>query len=204
MLAASLTLAVALTGAFDPEIDTQLKPQAGLSLGIGFERLSSDFGAMLRVGSPWFLDGHLSFALVGGIAFHPDFRSLPQGARENDFGAWATYGRTRAVGEFALPIAAGAGRIYVAAGPSFVFLPSDLSSTRVGVGIYGAAGLEVFAGDGYRTYPISFYAEIGGVAHNASQDVDSRTGGPEDDLAVDRPIATGFAMFGGLRFYLWR
>ena len=205
MLSSALTLALIVgAAAYDPQIDTQLEPQGGLSLGIGFERLSDDFGAMLRVASPWFLDGHLAVAVVGGLAFHPDLRSLPQGASENDFGAWATYGRVRAVLELSLPLAAAAGRLYVTAGPSFVFLPSDLSSSAVGVGLYGAAGAELFAGDGYRSYPLSFFVEVGGAAHGASQDVDSRTGRPEDDLAVDRPIATGFAVFGGLRLYLWR
>jgi hypothetical protein len=86
-----------------------------------------------------------------------------------------------------------------------LLLSRQLSTTRTAFGGYGAIGVELFAGDAHRAYTFSFYAEIGGVAHAASADVENRSGAPMmTDATVDRAIATGLALGGGVRVYLWR
>ena len=176
-----------------------------MAVGLAMERFADDYAATVRVASPWLWNGRLAFAMVGGPAWYSDLRALPDSPEGQDFKVQSIFGRVRMQGELALPLAAAAGRLYVAAGPSVLWLPERLSTTRISFGGYGAAGIELFAGDGYRTYPVAFYFEVGVAAHTASQDVASRTGPVEEtDLTVDRPIGTGFAVHGGLRFYLWR
>ncbi len=194
-----------LFGAYDPLIDKQLDPHAGLSLGVGVQRLQDDFGLAVRVASPRFLSDRLAVVLVGGVGWYPDLRALPEEEENQDFGAWSLYGHARLLLEASTQIALLSGRLYAKLGPSFLWLSSQLSTTTIGVGGYGAVGLEVFAGDQYRAYPFSFYFEIGGVAHSASADVENRSGAPrQTDTTVDRLIATGLALGGGVRIYLWR
>lgn len=198
--------ALALTlGAYDPELDAAHGPATGLSLGLGVDRLQDDFGVSLRVGSPRFLDDHLSIVLTGGLGWYPDLRALPASVEEQDFSAWSLYGRARLCLEASIPIAFSAGRLYAAIGPSAVLLSRQLSTTRLGFGAYGALGIELFAGDAHRAFLFSFYAELGAVAHAASADISNRIGAPMmTDATVDRPIATGLALGGGVRVYLWR
>ena len=203
-------VAVVLAAAYDPEIDQALDPQRGLALGFALERFPDDFGVTIRLASPWGWDGRLAVAVVGGVAWFEDLRALPDGSEPGGFGSRSVFGRVRLQGELALPLALAAGRLYVAAGPSLLWLPVRLSTTRVSPGAYAAVGVELFAGDGYRTYPIAFYLEIGATAHTASQDVASRVEPVDVDPQVDRPerldraIGTGVTFHGGLRFYLWR
>lgn len=198
--------ALALTfGAFDPELDAAHGPASGLSIGLGVERLQDDFGVALRVGSPRFLDDRLSIVLTGGAGWYPDLRALPMSVEEQDYSAWSLYGRARLCLEASIPIAFSAGRLYATLGPSAVLLSRQLSTKRIGFGGYGAIGVELFAGDAHRAYLFSFYAELGAVAHAASADVSNRAGAPMmTDATVDRAIATGLAIGGGVRVYLWR
>lgn len=198
-------LLLAALAAFDPQIDTTVKPWSGVAIEAGVQRLHDDFGLTLGVSSPHFWHDRLSVRLVGGVGWFPDLRSLPMSADESESGAWSTYGHTRLLLNYSVPIALPTGRLYASAGPSIAVLSSRLSSTRVAVGGFGLVGVELFTGDGLQTFPAAFYLEIGGVAHAASADIERRTGIPQtSDATVDRPIATGFAVQGGLRFYLWR
>jgi hypothetical protein len=124
-------------------------------------------------------------------------------AEDQDFGAWSLYGHGRITFEASARIAPISGRVYAAVGPSALLLSERLSTTRFAIGIYGAVGAEIFAGDATRSYPFALFFEIGGCAHNAAADVPTRTGGTETGTTVDRPIATGLALSGGIRAYLW-
>jgi len=65
-------------------------------------------------------------------------------------------------------------------------------------------GLELFAGDDFRAFPVSVFFEIGGTAHAASADIQNRIGPPQEaETTIDRPIGTGLALSGGLRWYAW-
>lgn len=198
-------MAAHLASAYDPVIDQARLPPAGLSVGAGVQRLHDDFGLFLRVASPRFLDDHFGVALAGGVGWYPDLRALPANAASQDFGAWSTYAHARLCAELSTSLVPVSGRLYAKLGPSFLWLSSRLSTTRLGIGVFGAVGAELFAGDAYETYPFALFLEVGATAHSASADVANRTG-PIDtvDLTVDRPIATGFAIAGGVRFYLWR
>lgn len=200
-----LALLAALAGAYDPVIDTQVKPRAGLALDAGVQRLHDDFGLTLGVSSPRWLDGRLGARLAVGLGWYPDLRALPASVGEEAAGAWSLYGHGRLLLEWSMPIAVPVGRLYVAAGPSLLVLDSRLSTTRASIGGYGVAGIEIFAGDGQQTFPVAFFFELGGTAHTAEADVERRTGAPEEaDTSVNRPIGTGFAMSGGVRFYFGR
>lgn len=201
----AVSLLALLLSAYDPLIDKQLDPHAGLSLGVGVQRLQDEFGLGVRVATPRFLSDRLAVVLVGGVGWYPDLRALPMNMEDQDFGSWSLYGHARLMLEASTKIALLSGRLYAKLGPSFLLLSSQLSTSRVGFGGYGAVGIEVFAGDQYRSYPFSFYFEIGGVAHSASADVENRTGAPQmTDTTVDRLIGTGLALAGGVRIYLWR
>lgn len=198
----AVALAALAVGAYDPVIDAP--PGAGLSIGASVQRLQDDFGIGLRLASPRVLDDRLAFVLVAGVGWYPDLRALPVTVEEQDYGAWSPYGHARLLVEASTTIAFASGRLYAAVGPSLLLLSSQLSTRRVALGIYGALGIELFAGDAWRAYPLSLYAELGAVAHDAAADVENRTGAPrETDATVDRPIATGLALSGGLRWYLW-
>ena len=198
-------MATLVAGAYDPTIDTGLIPPRGLSVGVGVQRLQDEFGLQVQLTSPRFLDRMLAVRLAGGIGWYPDLRSLPDDAASQSFDARALYGHTRLVIDGAFPLALTPGRLYAAVGPSALFLPVRVSTTRVAIGVYGVVGVELFAGSAYRTSPFSFFFEIGATAHAAAADVADRTGPIEvTDLTVDRPIGTGLALSGGVRWYLWR
>lgn len=191
--------------AYDPSIDTALLPHSGLAVGVGVQRLQDGFGLALEVKSPRFLQDRLAVTLAGGVGWHPDLRALPTDTEDQDFGAWLLYGHTRLLLEASVRIALGSGRLYAQLGPSALFLPERLSTTRVGLGVYGTVGAEIFAGDGLRAFPFAFFMELGASAHSGSADVENRTGPMgEVNESVDRPIGTGFVMYGGVRIYLWR
>lgn len=199
-----VALAALLIGAYDPVIDQALAPKEGMAIGLGVQRLQDEFGLTLSIASPRFLDDHLAIAIAGGVGWFPDLRALPMDAEDRDFGAWSFYGHARVTLEASARIAPISGRVYAAVGPSGLLLSERLSTTRIAIGVYGAVGLEVFAGDAHRTFPFSFFFEIGGVAHDAAADVANRSGPiQETDTTVDRPIGTGLALNGGLRAYLW-
>ncbi len=201
----AIVAATLLASAYDPEIDRQLLPPAGLSVGVGVQRLQDEFGLTLQLTSPRFVDDRLAVRLSGGVGWYPDLRSLPEDAADQDFDTRALYGHSRLVLDGSLPLALFPGRIYAAAGPSVLFLPERVSTTRVALGVYGVVGLELFAGTAYRTSPLSFYFEIGASAHAAAADVANRSGPIQPtDLTVDRPIGTGLALSGGIRWYLWK
>lgn len=203
--AVALGVAALVVAAYDPVIDQALVPPAGLSIGAGVQRLHDDFGLFVRVASPRFLDDHFAVALAGGLGWYPDLRALPASTADQDFSAWSTYGHVRLTGEVSTSLVPVSGRLYGRLGPSALWLSTRLSTTRLAFGVYGAVGAELFAGDAYTTYPISLFFELGATAHAASADVANRTGPIETvDPTVDRPIATGFALSGGVRFYLWR
>ncbi|MEM1025500.1 MAG: hypothetical protein AAGD10_13535 [Myxococcota bacterium] len=190
--------------AYDPLIDEALAPRRGPALSLGVHRLQNDFGVHGGLSSPWLLDGHLSFRLEGGVAWFEDLRALPPDGDPDTFGALELYGTARALLVAATPIGLASGRLYVAVGPSLLFIDDRLSSDTVSPGVYGVAGVELFAGDAYRSSPFSFFFEAGGVAHTATADVENRIGAPETtDSFVARAIATGFALGAGLRFHLW-
>lgn len=198
-------LATFVAGAYDPTIDTQLLAPSGMAVDVGVQRLQDEFGLQLQLTSPRFLDDRLAFRLGGGVGWYPDLRALPEDEADQDFDARALYGHARMLIDASLPLALLPGRLYAAAGPSALILPRRISTTRVAMGIYGVVGLELFAGTAVRTYPFSFYFEIGATAHAAAADVANRSGPIEvTDLTVDRPIGTGLALSGGLRWYLWR
>lgn len=200
-----VVLLLAALAAFDPHIDTAVTPWSGLAVEAGVQRLHDDFGLSLGLSSPHFWHDRLSVRLVGGVGWFPDLRALPASTDEAASGAWSTYGHARALLDYSIPLALPTGRLYAAAGPSLLVVSQRLSSTRVGVGGFGLVGVELFAGNGLETFPVAFYLELGGVAHSASADIERRSGIPETaDATVDRPIATGFVVQGGLRFYLWR
>ncbi len=203
------TIAIAagalVLGAYDPEIDTALAPHSGLCVGVGVQRLQDEFGLSVSVSTPRFLEDRLALTVVFGPGWYPDLRALPTSTDDQDFGAWSLYGHARALIDFSSRLAVASGRLYATLGPSFLFLPSRLSTTRVGIGFYGAVGVEFFSGDAYRAHAFAFFFELGGAAHNASQDVENRTGPIEEtNRTVDRLIATGLALTGGLRVYFWR
>ncbi|MEQ9502087.1 MAG: hypothetical protein RIT81_34765 [Deltaproteobacteria bacterium] len=203
--AVTLGLAALLASAYDPVIDTALQPPSGLSLGVGVQRLQDDFGLFLRVATPRFLDDHFAVAVAGGVGWYPDLRALPASTTDQDFSAWSTYGHARVTAEASASIVPVGGRLYGRLGPSFLWLSPRLSTTRLAFGVYGAVGAELFTGDAHRTHPFSLFLEVGATAHAAAADVANRTGPIETvDPTVDRPIATGFAIAGGVRFYLWR
>jgi hypothetical protein len=193
-----------LIAAYDPVIDEALDPKGGMAIGLGVQRLQDEFGLLLSIATPRFLDDHLAIAVAGGIGWYPDLRALPMDAEDQDFGAWSLYGHARITLEVSARIAPISGRVYAAVGPSGLLLSERLSTTRIAIGIYGAVGAEIFAGDATRSYPFALFLEIGGCAHGASADVASRTGPITDTgTTVDRPIGTGLALSGGVRAYLW-
>ncbi|MEM7676326.1 MAG: hypothetical protein AAF449_10025 [Myxococcota bacterium] len=201
----AITAFALVAGAYDPTIDTQLIPPSGIALGVGVQRLQDEFGLQLEFIGPRLVDDRLTIRVAAGLGWFPDLRSLPEGATGQDFDTRALYGHTRFLLDGALPLALVPGRLYAAAGPSFLILPRRLSTTRVAPGLYGAVGVELFAGTAYRTSSFSFFFEIGATAHAAAADVAERTGPIEvTDLTVDRPIGTGLALSGGLRWYFWR
>lgn len=196
--------AVLLFGAFDPVVDPGLAPKSSMAVGFAVQRFQDDFGLFVRVDSPRFLDDRLAVVLGGGIGWYPDLRSLPSSVDEQDFGAWSMYGHARLCLEFSAMIAGSPHRLYATMGPSVLMLSSQVSTTRLAPGVFGALGVELFAGDAFRAYPLAFFAEIGAVAHSASANVESRVGVPAEteDKTVDRLIATGLALSGGVRIYL--
>lgn len=194
-----------LAGRFDPVIDTALGPWNGMALGVGVQRFQDELGLSARVSSPRFLDQRLSVALAGGLGWYPDLRALPASTEQQDYGTWSTYGHARLLLEASIPIAFSSGRLYASLGPSLMLLSAQLSTKRLAPGVYGALGVELFAGDALQAYPFAFYFEIGAVAHVASADVENRAGRPvATDATIDRPIGTGLALGGGVRVYLWR
>lgn len=200
-----VVLLLAALAAYDPNIDAPVEPWNGLAVSAGVQRWQDDFGLALELQSPRFYEDRLAVRLAGGVGWFPDLRALPTGAEQDLGGAWSPYGHLRLGLDFAIPLALPTGRLYAAAGPSLVVLSERLSTTRVGIGGFGLAGVELFAGDGLQSFPVSFYFEIGAIAHTGSADVERRTGTPEaTDTTVDRSIATGFLLQGGVRFYLWR
>jgi hypothetical protein len=199
-------LATALVfGAYDPAIDQAFGPSKGMAIGLGVQRLQDDFGLVLKIVSPRFFDDRLSIVLSGGAGWFPDQRLAPAGSDAQTFSQWSLYGNARLCAEASTQIAFAASRLYATVGPSMLILANNLSTKKVGIGAYGAVGVELFAGDELRAYPFSLFMEIGAVAHDASADVKSRTGTVMPvDQTIDRLIATGLAISGGVRIYLWR
>lgn len=199
-----LGAALAASAAYDPAIDQALRPREGLALSGGVQRLQDEFGVWAGISSPHFAGGHLAVRLEGGVGWYPDIRALPEEAADRDFGAWSLYGHARLLLQASTRIALASGRIYTGVGPSLMVLDDQLTSTRLAPGIYGVLGLELFAGDDYRAFPVSLFVEIGGTAHDASADIENRIGPPrEAETTIDRPIGTGLALAAGLRFYAW-
>ncbi len=199
-----VALAALLIAAYDPVIDQALDPKAGMAVGLSVQRLQDEFGLAVALATPRFLDDHLAITVAGGVGWYPDLRALPMDAEDQHFGAWSLYGHARITLDVSARIAPIAGRVYASVGPSGLLLSERLSTKRIAFGVYGAVGAELFAGDANRTFPFSFFLEIGGVAHAAKADVANRTGPIEQtDTTVDRPIATGLALSGGLRAYFW-
>lgn len=200
----ALAFGALLTGAYDPVIDQALDPKTGMAISAGVQRLQDDFGVSLHIASPRFLDGHLAITVAGGVGWYPDLRALPMNTEDQSFGAWSLYGHARLTLEASARIAPIAGRVYARVGPSGLLLSERLSTKRLALGVYGAVGAELFAGNAHRAYPFAFFLEIGGVAHDVKADVANRTGATQQtDATVDRPIATGLALAGGIRLYLW-
>jgi hypothetical protein len=190
--------------AYDPLIDGALAPRVGPSVGFGVQRLQDEFGIVGSVVSPFVADGHVAVRVDGGIGWYPDLRALPAEPGDQDFGSLSLYGHVRALVVLATRLGLASGRLYAAAGPSLFFLDSQLTSTDVSLGIYGVAGIELFAGTAFASLPLSFFFEIGGTAQQASADIENRVGSPElTDSTIDRPIGTGLALAGGLRYHLW-
>lgn len=199
-------LCLGLAGALEPLVDPGLHPPAGLAVALGVQRHQDEFGLVGRLISPRFLDDHLAISAGGGIGWYPDLRALPMTEEQQDFGAWSLYAHGRLALEASTGIALASGRIYAAVGPSVMLLPENLSTTTFSLGLHGVVGVELFVGDAFQAEPFSFYFEIGGVAHTAAADKKSRVGGDDTSVEsqIDRPIGTGLAIGGGLRFYLWR
>lgn len=197
-------LALALISSYDPNIDQALRPREGLSVSGGVQRLQEEFGVWVGVASPQFAGGHLALRLEGGVGWYPDIRALPEDVADQDFGAWSLYGHARLMLQASTRIALASGRLYTAVGPSVMILDDQLSSTTAAPGIYGVLGLELFAGNDYRAYPVSLFFELGGTAHTGSADIENRIGPPQEaESTIDRPIGTGLALSAGLRFYAW-
>ncbi|NJK89083.1 MAG: hypothetical protein HC923_06555 [Myxococcales bacterium] len=189
---------------YDPAIDGVLRPRAGASVAFGVQRLQDEFGLVLSLVTPHVFDERIALRIEGGVGWYPDFRALPDDADDQEFAAWSLYGHVRALLQASTRFALASGRIYAAVGPSFLVLDEQVSSTRVAPGVFGVVGAELFAGDDYRAYPLSFFLEIGGAAHDASADVQNRVGRPQTTgTTIDRPIGTGLALAGGLRLYVW-
>jgi hypothetical protein len=196
-------VALLLLGAVDPIDDPSRRPREGLALSANVQRLQDEFGLGLELVSPRFLGGHMAVRTTGGVGWYPDLRALPESPTQ-EFGAVSLYGHVRAGLELSTGIALFPGRLYAVVGPSFLFLSGQLSSTSVAVGVYSAIGAELFAGNQVQAFPFSFFFELGGVAHSAKADIANRAGVPEvSESTVVRPIGTGFAMTGGVRFYFW-
>jgi hypothetical protein len=201
----ALLVAALAIRAYDPSIDKSFGPSNGVSIGVGVQRLQDDFGIALKVASPRFLDNRLTVGLVGGVGWYPDLRALPMNVEDQSFGQWSLYGHARLLAEASTSIAFAASRLYATLGPSALLLSKQLSTRRLAFGVFGAVGVELFAGDELRAYPFAIYLEIGAVAHAASADVKNRVGQPVmTEATVDRSIATGLALGGGVRIYLWR
>lgn len=199
-----LALGIAAPSAYDPAIDGALRPRGGLSVSAGVQRLQDEFGVWGGLATPHFAGGHLSFRLEGGVGWYPDIRALPEEVADQDFGAWSLYGHGRLLLQASTRIALASGRVYAALGPSVMLLDEQLSSEQISPGVVGLLGLELFAGDDYRAFPVSVFFEAGGTAHLASADIENRLGPPrESETTIDRPIGTGLALNAGLRFYAW-
>lgn len=199
-----LGLGLAAPSAYDPAIDQALRPRAGLSVSAGVQRLQDEFGVWAGLASPQFAGDHLAVRLEGGVGWYPDIRALPEDPADQDFGAWSLYGHARLLLQASTRIALASGRLYAAAGPSLMILDDQLTSDQLSPGIYGVLGLELFAGDDYRAFPVSVFFEAGGTAHLASADIENRVGPPQaSETTIDRPIGTGLALSAGLRFYAW-
>ncbi len=196
--------AALLASAFDPQIDQALEPPKGVSLGVGVQRLQDEFGLAFEARSPRLLNDRLVISLAGGLGWYPDLRSLPEQAEQQRYGAWSLYGHLRLRAETSLRLAQSPHRLYAALGPSLLFLNERLSSTTVSIGVHGAIGIELFAGDRFKTYPFGVFAEIGATAHTASADIAQRIGPiTTADTTVDRPIGTGLTLAAGVRYYLF-
>lgn len=198
-----LTGLLALTlWAYDPLVDVDLAPRTQWSVGFGVQRLQDEFGLAASVATPYIADGHLALRLEGGVGWVPDLRALPVDAEDQAFGALSLYGHVRLMGVAATRLGLASGRLYVALGPSLMFLDPQLSSQRVSPGLVGVFGCELFAADDYRAFPVSLFFEVGGTVHSGSADIENRIGAPEPaGTTVDRPIATGLALAAGMRFY---
>jgi hypothetical protein len=84
-------------------------------------------------------------------------------------------------------------RPYAAVGPELFLLPSSLSSRKVGVGAYGAVGLEIaFTNDDGTAAPVTLFGEVGGRFNTARADA----------LASDSLIGSGMLVSVGIRTYL--
>ena len=188
-----------------PMADPALEPPQGMALGVGVQRLQDDLGLALRVSTPRLLDDHLAIVCVGGLGWYPDLRALPEDVTDQNFGAWSMYGHARLGVELSTRVSNSASRLYATLGPSLLVLSDRLSTKKFAVGFFGALGGEIFAGDAFRTYPMALFSELGVAAHDAAADIANRFGPVEKtDTTVDRPIATGLLIGGGLRVYLWR
>jgi len=200
-----LTLAlVAAFGAYDPLIDGDLAPPTGMSVGLGVQRLQDDFGVTGSISSPWLFGGHLAVRVDGGVGWFSDLRALPSEEEGADFGALSEYAYVRALLLVSTRVGLASGRLYAGAGPSVLFIDEQLSSSTTSPGIYGVAGVELFAGDAFQAFPASFFIEAGAVAHTAEADVESRGGRPTaSEGFIERSIATGFALSAGLRYTFW-
>lgn len=151
------------------------------------------------------LDNHLALRLEGGANWYPDLRGLPEYDQEIQGDSRARYWNARLLLEASLPLTPIAGRMYAAIGPQFLLLPSHLSKTTEAYGVYGVVGMELFAGGVWSTFPISVFFEGGGTASTGKADVASRTNSSYTvGRSIERPVATGFAMTIGFRYYFWR
>jgi hypothetical protein len=179
---------------FDPNIDAAREPPRGAAVTAGVDRQDDTLGFWVEARSPRVLEDTLAVSLGGGVGWFP---GLPRARAEEDAasGPWSPFGHVRLRADYGLRIAESPHRLFVALGPSVVFPSAERSSTRAGVGVHGGLGVELFAGDRFRTYPLALVVELGAAAHLAEADV----GLQETENAP--PLATGFALSAGLRFY---
>jgi hypothetical protein len=172
-----------------------------MAIGMTLHRFQDDFGLGATVTSPeiahWF-----RFTLGGGVAW------FPNGRASDGSQTWQPFEHGRLVMEIGpgylrgVPI-----RPYGFSGVTVLMLPSALSTDHVAVGGLGGFGFELaftrpdFQGapggptaapPAWKTGPVTYYAELGGIGTSAHASA----------LPGNESIASGFLITTGLRAYL--
>lgn len=190
----AVVAALAALPPFDPLIDAPREPPRGYTLGAGLEQQGDAFGFFLEARSPWMLDGFFALSVAGGIGWFPEVVVLDRDG-ERAVEPWSPFGHARLRAEAATRLAESPHRLFLAMGPSLLFPSSEVSTARAGIGIHGGLGLELFAGDRFRTLPFAIVVELGAAANLA--EADARVGEAENAAS----LATGFAISVSLRWY---